>query len=462
MGIDGSVDGEKDHKLVLQELQTYSKTNKDVILKLPRALHALCIDELIEQLFFEFDCDKSGFIEGDEWEKIHFALASLHLDYMLVLSFQTFRAFYGRGQTWRPNFDGHDDIDTLKYDLKRASTCGSYRRTDNNLVRQTWRPNSCDNDDTEWYEYDDREEAVLSGGCQYHERNLVRDLDSFRDLDRCDEEHPLCKEQSACHDTDRLHYGDSERERCEEHNVCENLRTFRIGWDRDLHRKSWNPIPPGWLEDLWFYSANNHPLHSIFSCDTMNPCNYLDRLAMELGTVGLTLFTLGKHELWVVEGKAPHWLLAEPQVFNLTMVTVPGLIIWWVLFLSFSCPVIGYVDESSATTAECQRAEVVRTSTTIFGYAFVVLGLSALVIPQIGCSFTEHWYVLVSGRLKGYVISTLLMVFVYFNPLIAWGQPNPGESSNIGDLIGLGQWTIEKQKFQAICKAALRKLKDVP
>merc|ERR1711879_441831 len=55
------------------------------------------------------------------------------------------------------------------------------------------------------------------------------------------------------------------------------------------------------------------------------------------------------------------------------------------------------------------------------------------------------------GRLKGYVIGWLSMVLIYFNPLVAWGQTDPVGGMCIGDLIGLGQWRIEKQRFQTLC-----------
>jgi len=195
-----------------------------------------------------------------------------------------------------------------------------------------------------------------------------------------------------------------------------------------------------------------------FSCNAANPCTSFDRLAMEIGTMGLTLFTLKKHQLWVVEGEAPYWWLAHPGVFNLVMVTVPGLIIWWLLFLLFSCPRIGYVDESIASPSQVRRAYWINIFFAIIGYAHVAIGVLAVFHPQSNCDVWNYWRDVISGRLKGYFISSMLMVFVYFNPLIAWGQPNPGSPLHMGDLIGLGQWTIEKQKFQAVCRLALNKI----
>jgi len=144
-------------------------------------------------------------------------------------------------------------------------------------------------------------------------------------------------------------------------------------------------------------------------------------------------------------------------VFNLVMVTVPGLVIWWALFLLFTCPGLGCVDESAASPANVRRAFWVRACSTALGYVIVLLG--CLAIFSVETHINDYWRPLASGRLKGYVISAVLMVFVYFNPLIAWGQPNPDATScHIGDLIGLGQWTIEKQRFQAVCEEALYKM----
>merc|ERR1712070_887398 len=61
----------------------------------------------------------------------------------------------------------------------------------------------------------------------------------------------------------------------------------------------------------------------------------------------------------------------------------------------------------------------------------------------------------ITGRLEGYIISWMLMVLLVFNPLVAWGQPDPAGEFCLGDIIGLGQWRIEKQKFQHLCIKAL-------
>eukprot|EP00416_Gambierdiscus_australes_P030838 CAMPEP_0171087998 /NCGR_PEP_ID=MMETSP0766_2-20121228/20500_1 /TAXON_ID=439317 /ORGANISM="Gambierdiscus australes, Strain CAWD 149" /LENGTH=104 /DNA_ID=CAMNT_0011545741 /DNA_START=119 /DNA_END=430 /DNA_ORIENTATION=+ len=48
--------------------------------------------------------------------------------------------------------------------------------------------------------------------------------------------------------------------------------------------------------------------------------------------------------------------------------------------------------------------------------------------------------ILLGQRAKSYLISLALMVGIYFNPVVAWGQPDPDKGFNLGDYIGLGQW----------------------
>merc|ERR1712083_710425 len=72
------------------------------------------------------------------------------------------------------------------------------------------------------------------------------------------------------------------------------------------------------------------------------------------------------------------------------------------------------------------------------------------------------------SRLTGYLIPWAMMLSLYFNPFIAFGQPDPYAEKSckyyiamVGDLIGLGQWRIEKQFFQRILVEALH-LSDSP
>merc|ERR1712232_81540 len=70
------------------------------------------------------------------------------------------------------------------------------------------------------------------------------------------------------------------------------------------------------------------------------------------------------------------------------------------------------------------------------------------------CASCMHWEYpshVVYARAQGYLMSWMIIVGIYFNPVVAWGQPDPHGKFCLGDLGGLGQWRIEKQKFQARC-----------
>merc|ERR1719198_761310 len=68
------------------------------------------------------------------------------------------------------------------------------------------------------------------------------------------------------------------------------------------------------------------------------------------------------------------------------------------------------------------------------------------------------------SRLLGYVINASMSGGVYFCAIAAWGDPRPPQDAKlasvggIGDLVGIGQWRIEKQKFQAVCVQAYKAL----
>merc|ERR1712032_583407 len=72
-------------------------------------------------------------------------------------------------------------------------------------------------------------------------------------------------------------------------------------------------------------------------------------------------------------------------------------------------------------------------------------------------SLVDNTVVVVSGRVRGYLIFWFLQTFVYFNPFVAWGQPDSSTTTFglVGGLTGLGQWRIERQRFQWICAKAL-------
>eukprot|EP00421_Protoceratium_reticulatum_P068451 CAMPEP_0168417930 /NCGR_PEP_ID=MMETSP0228-20121227/31505_1 /TAXON_ID=133427 /ORGANISM="Protoceratium reticulatum, Strain CCCM 535 (=CCMP 1889)" /LENGTH=462 /DNA_ID=CAMNT_0008431793 /DNA_START=71 /DNA_END=1459 /DNA_ORIENTATION=+ len=231
-------------------------------------------------------------------------------------------------------------------------------------------------------------------------------------------------------------------------------RVLQLGRDRDCEGPWWNPLPPGWREDLYYYSANNHPVHGIFARDPSHRLSRMERVGMELSTIGYSLFVLRLHKGWVSDQDAPVPLLDNPMVFSLLVVILPGLVIWQLLFFLFTCPKCGLVNVSQSSRQEVRRAWIWSRAGEALGWMLLALGILYLVWRLsknvTGSSHLGSLHVeLVLGRLKGYVISWLLMPLIYFNPILAWGQPDAAKGFNLGDYIGFGQWRIEKQRFQS-------------
>jgi hypothetical protein len=254
-------------------------------------------------------------------------------------------------------------------------------------------------------------------------------------------------------------------------------------------------FPPGFWSDFYYYSSNNHPVQGIFLCDRFHPLDWKERAMMELSTMCSTWFVM--------------WLVAIPRIvnmfhlvpsdeagprmvnhflFSLVFATLPGMVWWYSLFFLYTAPCANNNDAASSVT-ESRRSGHIRRISELIGHALVVTSLilpfaSRLIeddqrfegagvqkgisdaIKQLPiCSNGCHIKVLVavmSGRFKAYIISWLLMFFVYFNPVVAVGEPSPlAERSLLSliiDLVGLGQWRIEKMRFKALCEYGLRQL----
>eukprot|EP00928_Gymnodinium_smaydae_P044743 TRINITY_DN29861_c0_g1_i2.p1 TRINITY_DN29861_c0_g1~~TRINITY_DN29861_c0_g1_i2.p1 ORF type:complete len:455 (+),score=76.08 TRINITY_DN29861_c0_g1_i2:66-1430(+) len=365
-----------DGKLSKSELLRYveNEENRRQLRKLPCAVHGLTSTAMVDEVFDLLDVDKSGQLDNTEWSAFLEMLSQHHYKYLLMKSFQGFRAFYGRGQTLQPTLEDTDA------ERREFLSCSS--------------------------------------------KSLSR-IEAMPDID------------------------------CFSPEATVKIPVVQFGRDPDCEG-SW-PLPPGLLEDLAYYSANNHPFHSIFCCDPENALSWLERCVMEVTTVALTLFSGFFHKEWVVEERPPGSFpaLGYPYVFSVVMITLPGLLVWWTLFLLFTCPCGGQVNLSRATKEEERRAARWSYAGASIGYLLFAIGLSALFLPSIGADFMQCYGIILLARVRGYVINWLLMVFIYFNPFLAWGQANPRGPPIVGDLIGLGQWRIEKQKYLARCRDAL-------
>lgn len=234
--------------------------------------------------------------------------------------------------------------------------------------------------------------------------------------------------------------------------------TFQLGYDPDNVKQNGKPalLPPGWLQDVFYFSANNHPLHGIFACDPSHRLSRVERIMMELAVIAFTFFTNGLKDSWVVHGHAPCEVLEDSTMFGLVVVTLPSMVMFWTLFSLFTCP-WGNPDKSKATPDELLKATKITSACEFIGNALVIICFIGLGYRLVRVEMTDfshlHLRTSLTGRLKSYVITWVTMVCVHFNPFVMWANPNLGGGFCAGDYVGVGQWRAEKQKFQAICKS---------
>lgn len=212
----------------------------------------------------------------------------------------------------------------------------------------------------------------------------------------------------------------------------------------------------GWRSDLYYYSANVHPLHGIWACCHNNRLDRKDRTMMELAAMCFC-FWMEHERKAVVELSGVgvlHPLLQPERNFRLACVTLPSIGIYFILILLFTTPIIGTVDESQAKPAAISRAHMFSVAGDFVGTLFS-LGVLSCTILRV---FFVHDSISISqaliintvyARCSAYVLNWALICGVYFNPFIAWGSTQPGRPSlllQLADLVGIGQWHMERCK----------------
>jgi len=221
---------------------------------------------------------------------------------------------------------------------------------------------------------------------------------------------------------------------------------FQIGLDPEW-RSCW--------KDFIFFSANNHPIHGIFSCSPDHPFSWKERLVVEAVTVMFTFCAI-----WLAEMNSDIHFVNYLGIK--VIATVPGVVLWWVLFLLFVCPKFGIINEASSTEEHRAQAGKWRCVGASVGYVIAMCVLICVgVLAACGRKYIDpgaNTVVVVFGRVRGYFVFWFLQTFVYFNPLVAWGEPDttPSAFGYLGGLTGLGQWRIERQRLQWICAKALK------
>eukprot|EP00929_Paragymnodinium_shiwhaense_P044919 TRINITY_DN23018_c0_g3_i1.p1 TRINITY_DN23018_c0_g3~~TRINITY_DN23018_c0_g3_i1.p1 ORF type:complete len:645 (-),score=128.40 TRINITY_DN23018_c0_g3_i1:537-2471(-) len=232
----------------------------------------------------------------------------------------------------------------------------------------------------------------------------------------------------------------------------------QIGRDRDVSEGdvSFFFFPRGWFSDLWYHTANNHPLLGIVLCDPMHPLSSVERLMIEVSTISLS-YTSAYVRRAVQAGNPPFGLtfLSNNNYFRLCVVTLPGIVVWWVLFILFTTPHFGHVDLARATRAQVRNKWIIRQVCGCVGYALLATALFFFAFEVI--TLLDETRTIFEGRMLGYIISSLQTLFIYFNAIFAWGDPGVPEkwsmlsAGGIGDMIGFGQWRIEKRRLHCCC-----------
>eukprot|EP00419_Tripos_fusus_P050962 CAMPEP_0172819300 /NCGR_PEP_ID=MMETSP1075-20121228/14502_1 /TAXON_ID=2916 /ORGANISM="Ceratium fusus, Strain PA161109" /LENGTH=516 /DNA_ID=CAMNT_0013659801 /DNA_START=62 /DNA_END=1612 /DNA_ORIENTATION=+ len=398
-------------RVSLQVLLTFTSNEdcRETLRNLPASVHGLLLRELVVDAFSSFDEEEGGYMDKSSWVRFTKRLHELYLFYLQSVALAGSRTFFGRGQPWN-NAGSPADV---------ASE----------------------------YAWGCPERLLLEAGeglLAMH-RSGTRDdsVDDITELLRPDsrDEFPVIK-----------------------------LPTFQLGIDRDCRRHGRGPIPPGWWQDFVYYSANNHPLHGIFSCDLLGKALPLERAAIELSTCGLSLaFSVGitmfaENCLNLGKGDAsaspssPAPLLRRSLALGIVLVTLPSIAIWHCVYKLFMMPRFSKLNEAFASDAEIIKAWRFRACGEAVAYLLVALGIAA-VIWRVYATPEVMWddlTLIILARLQAYACEWILMILVTFNPIVAWGQADPNGPLCVGDMLGLGRWRLEKQQFQVSCLRALQ------
>jgi hypothetical protein len=393
-----------DDMLAEAEIMEYirDENNQEYIRSLPGAVHGILNEKFVAEALAAFDHDGNHMLDVSEWRSFMVKVQIMRIKFLLLNAFASFRVFFGRAQPWdRANLQGGPEEVLLR--AAEPLLAGGTPQTGN--------------------------APVLNG----NEAEVASMIGAAK------------------------------------------ARTMQYGRDPDVPPGSY--LPPGWWADLVYYSANMHPLHGIFCCDPNNRFSNMERLGIELSAIGFSLATTSLKKSWVIDKHAPVEFLSDKMAFSIIVVTLPSMVIWYSLFFLFTCPCF-LADPSTELQERVKRADRFSCIGGTFGWMFLI-ALMAFLVWTIGwtaeAEFAEdqaggtlqqlehmmtglwehlHLSTVFLARIFSYCFSWGFMLLVMFNPLIAWGQPDPYGKAVLGDYIGLGQWRIEKQKFQIACLMA--------
>lgn len=234
---------------------------------------------------------------------------------------------------------------------------------------------------------------------------------------------------------------------CAENSVEVN-RMLQISLDPDAHG---GLIPEGWWADFVYYNANVHPFFGIFFCDPNHTLDQLERICMEISTIGLVIIIEARRRAWDVDGMFSKNPSQTDIIFNIAASTIP-MMTFYFLFYMFTCQ-CGLVDEFRATKEEKDRAKWCELGGTWSGRGLMTMLIGFAILTLVRYGKELNFALIAFVRCNAYVFHLLLALALTFNPVIAWGQPDPSlGDGGVAALVGLGQWRIEKQRFQARCR----------
>jgi len=192
--------------------------------------------------------------------------------------------------------------------------------------------------------------------------------------------------------------------------------------------------------------------------DQCNRFNKTERAITEVLTISFAVVLIRSRASYVVQNLAPVPMLTNGFWYDLIVLTIPGMILWQFIFLLFTCPRLGMANPSKQQRSQVRTAEMFTTLGAMIAYVTCFVMVTAVVADEARrykLTAVILWQVLQS-RFKAYFISWAFYLLVPFNLLIAWGTSEPLDKKNtFADWIGIGQWRIEKQRFQGrLCDAA--------
>lgn len=407
----------EDDKLTWEELEAFLEVeeHREEIRHFPTAMHGLLDLELVREAFKSFDRDESGEMDVSEWNSFLDWLEVMRLQYLQQRALIDFRSFFARGQTWCRKVKS---LESEHFGVKDPITA------------------------EEWTQ----EELLRVVGS-----TLVRDPGT----ENGDEEAPT--------------KGSREPQRVQ--GTTRKRRRVQLGCDQDLHIESRCGIfPVGWWEDMYYYSANVHPLHGIFACDRDHPLSKPERLAIEVATVIFAYFTCALREPWVEDHRAPVPALCNSLVFSIVVVTIPKMLLWKVLYILFTCPAC-HLDRSTASPGDLSRASSWRTLAALIGYFMMMALIGVLMVEVLITQFTpssvlthkpSHVWATAKATIQAYIFSWAIMLLFPFNLFIAVGRSDVLVGNCCEEILDLGSWRIQKQRVQLRCLEAAKKMAEEP